>query len=148
MFAATQSGSKSESMARRLENTRVPSATLFEQLLNDNRRLVGLRAQGKAKRLEQMVSCEAWIEAALEMVALEAPAWKMQRVCRDDCDWLCTLTQFRDLPSWLDDSAEGRHPVLELAILCALIDTRQHQTSTAAAHRSMSAASMDSGTCR
>ena len=110
--------------ASKLRSAARVSAVLFAVLVTESPRLTTLKATGKTSRLDRLCASEAWIDAALELIALEAPEWSVQRLCLDDREWLCTLTRFPDLPDWLDDSAEGRHPVLALAIVGALLDIR------------------------
>ena len=105
-----------------------PSLRLFADILDGSPRLVVLKKMGKTRHLDKLLAAEAWGEAAMAMVGLEAPNWNLQRLCRDDGDWVCTLTRFTELPEWLDDPAEGRHPVLALAILAALLEIRTRET--------------------
>ncbi len=83
-----------------------------------------LQAIGKTARFERLAASEAWTEAAIELIGLEAPDWTVKRLYLDDREWLCTLTRFPDVPDWLDESAEGRHPILALALLDALLAVR------------------------
>ena len=113
-----------ERLAIKLARAGLASAALFIATVAASPRLLTLKAMGKTNRLDRLITCEAWTEAALELLALETPGWSVQRLCRDDGEWLCTLTRLPDLPDWLDESAEGRHPVLALAILGATINVR------------------------
>ena len=122
-----------EKLANKLADATRASADLFAEIFAAGPRLMILRAAGKTNRLDRLVASEAWTDAALELIALEAPNWSVQRICLDDREWLCTLTRFPDVPDWLDDSAEGRHPVLALAILDALLDIRARATATSPA---------------
>lgn len=124
MLIEPNSRNDTDKLADRLRAASRVSAWFVAEVFAASPRLMTLRAMGKTARLDGLVACEAWTEAAIELVALDVPDWRMQRLCLDDGEWLCTLTRFPDLPDWLDDSAEGRHPVLGLAILDALLAAR------------------------
>lgn len=119
-----------ERLTTKLARAGHPSASLFIEAVAASPRLTVLKAMGKTGRLDRLVACEAWTEAAMELLALDAPGWSVQRLCRDDGEWLCTLTRFPDLPAWLDDCIESRHPVLALAIVDALVGIRTGEAST------------------
>lgn len=125
----TLADTRTERLASKLVCADGASATLLAEIVAANPRLMTLKAMGKTGRLDRLVTCEAWTEAAMELLALGAPGWSVKRLCRDDGEWLCTLTRIPDLPDWLDDSIEGRHPVLALAIVDALIGIRTRDAS-------------------
>ena len=80
---------------------------------------------GKAARIARLIESEAWTEAALALVELELPLWRLRRLVYEDGAWLCSLSKQWNLPIWLSDSAEALHESLPLAILSALIAARQ-----------------------
>jgi hypothetical protein len=79
----------------------------------------------KAVRIDRLIEAGAWIEAALALVELERPTWKLQRLVYDNGEWLCSLSRQRNLPIGLDDSAEAALAVLPLAVLRALVEARR-----------------------
>ena len=46
----------------------------------------------------------------------------MRRIAYDEGEWHCALSRQRELPEWLDQSIEGRHADLALAILSAFVE--------------------------
>lgn len=112
-------------------------------LMADVLKLVGERYSAppylaQAKRIDTLIEAEAWIDAALALLDLELPQWKLRRIAYDDSEWRCCLGKQWPLPEWLDDTVEVRHPVLSLAILDALFEARLFaQTSAAAISRSV-----------
>ena len=80
---------------------------------------------GKAARISRLLELEAWTEAALALVELEVPQWRLRRLVNEEGVWLCSLSKQWNLPVWLSDNAESRHESLPLAILSALIEARQ-----------------------
>jgi hypothetical protein len=78
----------------------------------------------RAGRVDELIHADAWTEAALALIELELPAWKLRRLVREDGEWICCLSRQPDLPAELDDTAEGCHEILPLAILSALIEAR------------------------
>jgi hypothetical protein len=93
-------------------------------------RISALGASNRAGRLQRLVQAEAWTEAALALVQLELPHWKLTRLVFDDGEWCCTLGKHWQLPEWLDDSVDAWHANLPLAILGAFIEARQVRLET------------------
>ena len=91
-------------------------------------RLPVLSKAGKAIRLDQMIDAGAWTDAALALIELELPAWKLRRLVYDDGEWFCSLSKQRHLPANLDDTADAHHEVLPLAILSAFVEARRRTT--------------------
>ena len=120
---------EADRLADKLATATKSSRALFTEIAAPSLRLMTLNAAGKATRLSNLLTSEAWTDAAIELLALDAPSWAIHRLCRDDGEWLCSLTRFPDLPHWLDDSVEGRHRVLALAILAALVELRARSSS-------------------
>jgi len=87
----------------------------------------------KTKRLRRLIDAEAWADAALALIELELPLWQVRRMDYDEGEWHCALSRQRELPDWLDQPIEARHPNLELALLDVLVET---QAATAPAIRS------------
>ena len=111
-------------LAGRVASAGSPSAGLFASALGASRRLVLLGRLGETQRFERLVATEAWSDAALELLRLDAPEWHLQRLCQDDGEWLCSLSRFRELPDWLDDGVEARHHDMALAIVGAVVELR------------------------
>ena len=85
------------------------------------RRAMPVRAP-KAAKIDRLIELEAWTEAALALVELELPQWRVRRLVCEEGYWLCSLSKQWNLPVWLGDDAEARHDSLPLAILSALIE--------------------------
>ena len=88
-------------------------------------RLMLLSKAGKTARLAAFVNASAWTDAALTIVELELPAWRLRRLARDDGEWHCSLSKAPYLPMELDDTADGRHEISALAILDAFLEARR-----------------------
>jgi hypothetical protein len=82
------------------------------------------RSSGMA-RIDRLMSSGARIDAALELITLELPQWQLRRIAYDEGEWHCALSRTRELADWLDDSVEGHHTDLALAILDAFKEARQ-----------------------
>ena len=76
----------------------------------------------KNARIRELIQLRAWTEAALALIDLELPLWRVWRIAYDEGEWYCALSRERELPDWLARSVEARHPDLALAILSALIE--------------------------
>jgi hypothetical protein len=79
----------------------------------------------KAAQINQLIEAGAWNDAALALIALELPAWKLRRLVHEDGQWLCSLSRQPNLPLALDDTADASHEVLPLAILDAFVGARR-----------------------
>jgi hypothetical protein len=79
----------------------------------------------RVERILQFAAAGAWTDAALALIELEQPEWKLRRLVHEDGEWICSLTRRPDLPIELDDVAEARNALLTLAILDALQGARE-----------------------
>ena len=86
-----------------------------------------------AARVDRLIEAGACTDAALALIELELPAWKLRRLVFEDGEWLCSLSSHSALPLELDDTAEARHENMALAILNALVEARTHLTEDAPA---------------
>jgi hypothetical protein len=83
-------------------------------------------------RVNRLIESGAWTDAALALLELELPQWKVRRLIQDDGEWLCTLSKQPQLPLGLDEATEATHEVLPLAILIALLQARCANAADAA----------------
>jgi hypothetical protein len=81
-------------------------------------------APDRVERILQLAAAGAWTDAALALLELEQPEWKLRRLVHEDGEWICSLSRRPDLPIELDDAAEAHNQLLPLAILDALGETR------------------------
>jgi hypothetical protein len=79
----------------------------------------------RTARIERLIAAEAWTDAAFALIELELPQWQVRRIAYDEGEWHCALSRERELPEWLDQSVEARHPDLPLAILSAFVDAQR-----------------------
>jgi hypothetical protein len=78
-------------------------------------------------RIHRLIESGAWTDAALVLVELELPQWKLRRILYEDGEWHCSLSRQPQLPMGLDEVAEGSHEALPLAVLIALLQAlRDH----------------------
>ena len=87
--------------------------------------------RGKATEVGQLIKLGAWLDAALALIELELPGWKLRRLIREDGEWFCSLSQQPNLPVTLDDTADGTHEVMPLAILLAFLEARRRMSLAA-----------------
>ena len=78
----------------------------------------------KAK-VDQLIKSGAWTDAALALLELELPTWKLRRLLCEDGEWFCSLSKQPWLPLGLDEVAEAGHEILPLAILIAFVQARR-----------------------
>ena len=101
------------------------SARLFRKVLQGCTRLESLRQLARVAALDDLAEVGAWTDATLRLLELELPNWIVRRLIRESDDWLCTLSRQPNLPIALDDTVEGIHAALPLAILRAFVDARR-----------------------
>src|SRR5262245_46704991 len=97
------------------------AASFTAEFLSDivpgpGRRLPSGREIGNA-RIDRLIASQAWIDAALALVELELPQWRVRRLAYDGGEWFCSLSCQRELPDWLDQPVEAHHAELARAIL-------------------------------
>jgi hypothetical protein len=98
---------------------------LFADAMAICARIALLAKTGKTGRLDSLVRAVAWTDAALALIALEMPNWKLRRLEYEDGEWFCSLSTQPNMPVEIDDTADARHEVLPLAILSAFLDARR-----------------------
>jgi hypothetical protein len=110
----------------RLRNAYAVTAEFLSEIISQTcRRFPSASQSGKTARIERLIQSGAWTDAALALIDLELPQWQLRRIAYDEGEWQCALSRERDLPDWLDQSAEGRHADLALAILSAFIEAQR-----------------------
>jgi hypothetical protein len=114
-----------ERLNERLRLAPEVTSDLFSDVTAICARSALLAKAGKIGRLSGLVRAEAWTDAALVLIALEMPNWKLRRLEYDDGEWVCSLSTQPNVPAEIDDTADARHEVLSLAILSAFLDARR-----------------------
>jgi hypothetical protein len=103
-----------------------PAPGLFDKIVAGAcSRIPVLSRAGKAARIDRLIAAGAWTDAALALVALELPAWELRRLICDGGEWFCSLSPQPNVPAFLDDTADGSHELLALAILRAFLQARR-----------------------
>jgi hypothetical protein len=98
---------------------------LLREILDEVRRCPHPGQAGKVGRLRRLIEAQAWAEAALALIDLKLPQWRLRRITYDGGQWHCALSRQRELPDWLDQSAEASHSELSLAILDAVLEAQR-----------------------
>jgi hypothetical protein len=107
-----------------------PALDLFAKIIAGVcTRIPVLSKSGKAGRIDRLIDCGAWTDAALALIEFELPAWKVRRLICENGEWFCSLSRQPNLPLEIDDTVDARHEVLPLAILSAFVEARR-RTST------------------
>jgi hypothetical protein len=110
----------------RLRDAHAVTAELISDLISETcRRFPSVGQSEKTARIERLIGSGAWTDAALALIDLELPQWRLRRIAYDEGEWHCALSRQRELPDWLDQSIEARHTDLPLAILGAYADVRR-----------------------
>lgn len=109
-----------------LHDATCPSEALFADIIATScHRIFALRHTSQAVTLAKLIDAGAWTDAALTLIALELPQWRLRRLAYDEGEWHCALSSNREMPDWLDASVETHHADMALAILAAFLEARQ-----------------------
>jgi hypothetical protein len=118
-------------LGERLRDAFAVTPSLIADVIREScRRFPSQGQTGKTERIEKLIGMCAWTDAALALIDLELPQWRVRRLAYDAGEWHCALSRERELPDWLDQSVEGRHCDLAIAMLTALVEVR-HQIDNA-----------------
>jgi hypothetical protein len=113
-------------LSDRLREAHAVTADLLSDVIREACwRFPPVRRTDKTARIERLIESEAWTDAALALIELELPQWKVRRIAYDEGEWCCALSRQRELPDWLDQSIESAHADLPLAILSAFLDAQR-----------------------
>ena len=113
-------------LSDRLRDVHAVTAELIAEVIDETcRRFPSVGQIEKTARIERLIGSGAWTDAALALIDLELPQWQVRRIAYDEGEWYCALSRERELPDWLDQSIEARHPDLSLAILSAFVDAQR-----------------------
>src|ERR1700704_777508 len=116
----------SRELSDRLRDADAATADLVAGIIGETcRRFPSAGQSEKTTRIERLIQTGAWTDAALALIDLELPQWQVRRIAYDEGEWYCALSRERELPDWLDQSIEARHPDLSLAILSAFVDAQR-----------------------
>ena len=114
-----------ELVVRLLEAPAASPALVREVVDKVCRRFPSLGQCERSARIELLIRDRAWTDAALALIALELPQWQLRRLAYDAGEWYCALSRERELPDWLDQSIEARHPDLAMALLSVFVEAQQ-----------------------
>jgi hypothetical protein len=81
--------------------------------------------RGGNGRLAWLIEAGARTEAVLALIDAAVPQWKLRSLAYDDGEWHCSLSRQRGVPAEFDDTADGHHENLALAIMAAIVEARR-----------------------
>jgi hypothetical protein len=123
MFLNSQRSEQLAALAGQVSAAGEATSQLFsEVVVATARRLWAPGEAAKATQLHDLIEAGALTQAALSLIDLELPLWRLRRIAYDDGEWHCAMSRQRELPEWLDQAVEARHASLTLAILSAYIE--------------------------
>jgi hypothetical protein len=124
MFLNSQRPEQLAILAAQISAADEATPELFSEIVVATaRRLWAPGEAAKAAQLHDLIEARALTQAALGLIELELPLWKLRRIAYDEGEWHCAMSRQRELPEWLDQAVEARHTSLTLAILGAYIET-------------------------
>jgi len=124
MFLNSQRSEQLAALAGQASAADEATPQLFsEVVVATARRLWAPGEAARATKLHDLIEAGALTQAALNLIDMELPLWKVRRIAYDEGEWHCAMSRQRELPEWLDEAVEARHASLTLAILGAYIET-------------------------
>jgi hypothetical protein len=133
MLNAPKNHARAVALEQRLRGARALTHELMSEVIAQAyTRLPAINSAAKAK-LHSLIDSGAWADAALALLELELPQWRVRRLVWEDGEWFCSLSKQPWIPLDIDELAEASHQILPLAILLALVDARTVATLPAAA---------------
>jgi hypothetical protein len=124
MSLHSQRSEQLAALAGQVSDADEATSDLFSRIIVETaRRLWAPSEAAKAVQLHDLTEAGALTQAALSLIELELPFWKLRRIAYDEGEWHCAMSRQRELPEWLDEAVEARHPSLTLAILSAYLET-------------------------
>ena len=127
MFSRPEPEDRLGDLHDQLRRAQVVTPDLLSKLAADaNARTATPNRAARFAQINRLIAAEAWTEAALALVELGLPQWRLRRLVYEDGAWLCSLSKHWNLPDWLGDSAEARHESLPLAVLNAMVEAHQY----------------------
>lgn len=118
-------------LSDRIYDAPTANATLLHEIIDMTcPRFASRGRSSTTARIERLLSAGAFAEAALALIDLELPPWRLRRIAYDGGEWYCALSRGRELPDWLDQPVEARHRDLALAILAAFVEAQSASAPT------------------
>ncbi|UZE46973.1 hypothetical protein ONR75_18365 [Rhodopseudomonas sp. P2A-2r] len=114
-----------------LRDAPAATADIFTDILATTRRGNPMIRALEVARIKHLITCCAWTDAALALLALELPPWQLRRLAYDDGEWHCALSKYREMPDWLDVAVETHHADMALAIVGAVLQAQQESLGPA-----------------
>jgi len=116
----------------RLRRAQAPTAELISDVIAEACVCFAARGGAAKLRIHRLIESGAWTDAALALLELELPQWKLRRIVYEDREWHCALSRHAQLPLELDEVAEASHEILPLALLVALLQASRDVAASAA----------------
>ncbi len=109
----------------RLRRAQAPAPELISDVIAEACVCFAARGGAARLRIHRLIESGAWTDAALALLELELPQWKLRRIVYEDGEWHCSLSRQPQLPLGLDDVVEASHEILPLALLISLVQARR-----------------------
>ncbi len=78
----------------RLRAAHAVTAGLMSEIIGEAcRRCPSMGQTEKTARIERLLQSEAWTDAALALIDLELPQWRLRRIAFDEGEWHCALSR-------------------------------------------------------
>jgi hypothetical protein len=117
MLNAPKNHARAVALEQRLRGARALTHELMSEVIAQAyTRLPAINSAAKAK-LHSLIDSGAWADAALALLELELPQWRVRRLVWEDGEWFCSLSKQPWIPLGIDELAEASHQSLPLAIL-------------------------------
>jgi len=100
----------------------VVSVNLLQQIAEICPRPSLVQQSKLAADIDRFIEARFWTDLAITLVQLELPTWQIRRIASEGSEWIYSLSRQPYLPLSLDETADGVHGELPMAILRALVE--------------------------
>jgi len=77
----------------RLRRAQAPTAELISDVIAEACVCFAARGGAAKLRIHRLIESGAWTDAALALLELELPQWKLRRIVYEDREWHCALSR-------------------------------------------------------
>src|SRR6202047_2502962 len=88
-----------DALRDRLRDAQAVTPELMSMVIGEAcRHMPPIRQTDRTAQIERLIASGAWTDAALALIDLELPQWKVRRIAYDEGEWYCALSRERGLP--------------------------------------------------
>ena len=123
-FPAT-SDERLDRLTEELGNATALDACLHSDFVDRAGTRIALANVAREAPINRLIRAGAWADAAFSLVEIELPMWRPRRLIHEAGEWTCSLSRHPTVPIELDETADGKHEALPIAILLSFLEAKR-----------------------